>query len=171
MTRNSTPLYNNTTNLIFLNKDLLSQIRFTKNIMDQLSNLPNLSLAELRKILTDYDVKETSSSKESLMNQVSEVLLTNMMIQDMMEAETTQTETKQTDQRVKPPPVKDERTLLREQQDREYQASIAIDYQTDKNGDYLIEQPEQMDKDAVQYVGFEELSPRSLRAKRMEFYM
>lgn len=134
--------------------------------MDQLSNLPNLSLAELRKILTDNDVKETSSSKESLMNQVSEVLLTNMMIQDMMETETTQTK-----QRVKPPPVKDERTLLREQQDREYQASIAIDYQTDKNGDYLIEQPEQMYKDVVQYVGFEELSPRSLRAKRMEFYM
>ena len=139
--------------------------------MDQLSNLHNLSLAELRKILSDNDVKETSSSKESLMNQVSEVLLTNMMIQDMMEAETTQIETKQTDQRVKPPPVKDERTLLREQQDREYQASIAIDYQTDKNGDYLIEQPEQMDKDTVQCVGFEELSPRSLRAKRMEFYM
>ena len=134
--------------------------------MDQLSNLPNLSLAELRKILTDNDVKETSSSKESLMNQVSEVLLTNMMIQDMMETETTQTK-----QRIKPPPVKDERTLLRERQDREYQESIAIDYQTDKNGDYLIEQPEQMDKDAVQYIGFEELSPRSLRAKRMEFYM
>lgn len=134
--------------------------------MDQLSNLPNLSLAELRKILSDNDVKETSSSKESLMNQVSEVLLTNMMIQDMMETETTQTK-----QRVKPPPVKDERTLLREQQDREYQASIAIDYKTDKNGDYLIEQPEQIDKDAVHYVGFEELSPRSLRAKRMEFYM
>ena len=134
--------------------------------MDQLSNLPNLSLAELRKILKDNDVKESSSSKESLMNHVSEVLLTNMMIQDMMETETTQTK-----QRVKPPPVKDERTLLREQQDREYQASIAIDYKTDKNGDYLIEQPEQMDKDAVQYVGFEELSPRSLRAKRMEFYM
>lgn len=137
--------------------------------MDQLSNLPNLSLAELRKILTDNDVKETSSSKESLINQVSEVLLTNMMIQDMMETETTQIE--QTEQRIKPPPVKDERTLLREQQDREYQASIAIDYQTDKNGDYLVEQPEQMDKDAVQYIGFEELSPRSLRAKRMEFYM
>ena len=134
--------------------------------MDQLSNLSNLSLAELRKILTDNDVKEISSSKETLMNQVSEVLLTNMMIQGMME-----TETNQIEQRIKPPPVKDERTLLREQQDREYQASIAIDYKTDKNGDYLIEQPEQIDKDAVQYVGFEELSPRSLRAKRMEFYM
>tara|TARA_B100001989_G_C24187310_1_gene291895 strand:- start:121 stop:525 length:405 start_codon:yes stop_codon:yes gene_type:complete len=134
--------------------------------MDQLSNLHNLSLAELRKILSDNDIKETSSSKESLMNQVSEVLLTNMMIQDMME-----TETNQTEQKIKPPPVKDERTLLREQQDREYQESLAFDYQTDKNGNYLIEQPEQMDKDAVQYVGFEELSPRSLRAKRMEFYM
>lgn len=134
--------------------------------MDQLSNLHNLSLAELRKILSDNDVKEISSSKESLMNQVSEVILTNMIIQDMME-----TETNLTEQRIKPPPVKDERTLLREQQDREYQESLAFDYQTDKNGDYLIEQPEQMDKDAVQYVGFEELSPRSLRAKRMEFYM
>ena len=82
-----------------------------------------------------------------------------------------ETETNKAEQTIKLPPVKDERTLLREQQDREYQASIAIDYQTDKNGDYLIEQPEQMDKDAVHYVGFEELSPRSLRAKRMEFYM
>ena len=134
--------------------------------MDQLSNLHNLSLAELRKILSDNDVKETSSSKESLINQVSEVLLTNMIIQDMME-----TETNQIEQKIKPPPVKDERTLLREQQDREYQESLAFDYQTDKNGNYLIEQPEQMDKDAGHYVGFEELSPRSLRAKRMEFYM
>ena len=67
--------------------------------MDQLSNLHNLSLAELRKILSDNDVKETSSSKESLINQVSEVLLTNMMIQDMME-----TETNQTEQSVKPLP-------------------------------------------------------------------
>ncbi len=139
--------------------------------MDQLSNLPNHSLAELRKILSDNDIKEISSSKESLMDQVSEVLLTNMMIQDMMETEIIQTETKQTEQKIKSPPVKDERTLLREQQDREYQESIAFDYQTDKNGDYLIEQPEQMDKDVVHYVDFEELSPRSLRAKRMEFYM
>ena len=134
--------------------------------MDQLSNLHNLSLAELRKILSDNNVKETSLSKESLINQVSAVLLTNMMIQDMME-----TETNQTEQRIKPSPVKDERTLLREQQDREYQESIAVDYQTGKNGGYLIEQPEQMDKDNVHYIGFEELSPRSLRAKRMEFYM
>ena len=127
--------------------------------MDQLSNLHNLSLAELRKILTDNNIKETSSSKENLLNQVSEVILTNMMIQDMMEKET------------KEPPVQDERTLLREQQDQEYQEALSFDYQTDKNGDYLIEQPEQIGQDAVQYVDFEELSPRSLRAKRMEFYM
>ena len=138
--------------------------------MDQLSNLPNLSLAELRKILTDNDVKETSSSKESLMNQVSEVLLTNMMIQDMMETETQTGQTRQPEQTAAPP-VKDERTLLRERQDREYQESLVFDYQTDKNGDYLIEQPEQMDKDAILYVDFDELSPRSLRAKRMEYYM
>ena len=134
--------------------------------MDQLSNLPNHSLAELRKILSDNDIKEISSSKESLMNQVSEILLTNMMIQDMME-----TEINKAEQRVNSPPVKDERSLLREQQDREYQESLVFDYQTDKNGNYLIEQPEQIDKDAVHYVGFEELSPRSLRAKRIEYYM
>ena len=44
-----------------------------------------MSIAELRKILKDNDVKETSSDKEGLIYQATDVLLTNMAIQDMME--------------------------------------------------------------------------------------
>ena len=142
--------------------------------MDQLSTIPYLSLEELRKILKDNNVRETSSSKEELMNQVSEILLTNMMIQEIMENDTVNgTHLIQT------PLVKDERTLLREQQDREYGESIHIDYLAGKNGNYLPRQPTQVDIETQEPIYEElselsessELSPRSLRAKRMEYFM
>ena len=56
--------------------------------MDKLTKMNSLSIAELRKILKDNDVKETSSDKEGLIYQATDVLLTNMAIQDMMEYDT-----------------------------------------------------------------------------------
>ena len=57
--------------------------------MDLLDTLPNLSIAELRKVLSDNEIQESpgTESREGLLNQVSEVLLTNMMIKDTMENE------------------------------------------------------------------------------------
>ena len=128
--------------------------------MEQLDNLHSMSIAELRKILKDNNIKETSSSKQELIEQVTEISLTNMMIQNMMETETCpktpMSPTKLT---------KDPRTVEREQQDKEYQEALFFD----QNGDYLIKQPEKMDQFTQEPI-FEELSPKSLRSKRLAFY-
>jgi hypothetical protein len=111
----------------------------------------SLSLAELRKILTDNDVKDTSNSKEELVELVLNVVETNSLIEQMM------------DEEVESEPTPDPRTIEREQQDQEYQRSLQQDvknsYAFSNSGEYIIKQPE-----------FEELSPRSLRAKRVAYY-
>jgi hypothetical protein len=118
--------------------------------MEQLTNINSLRIAELRKILKDNDVKETSSDKEGLINQVTDVLLTNMEIQDMMEYDINPIE-KTINENVKPDP----NTILREQQDREYRECLEIDEKV---------------KEVTTKEKFEELSPTSLREKRLAFY-
>ena len=119
-----------------------------------------LSLAELRKILTDNGVKDTATSKEELVELVVNVVETNSLIEQMMHEEVELQEPRLLEQVESIP---DPRTLEREQQDLEYQRSLQQDvknsYAFTKDGEYIIQQPE-----------FEELSPRSLRAKRLEYY-
>lgn len=122
--------------------------------MDQLTKINSLSIAELRKILKDNDVKETSSDKEGLVYQVTDVLLTNMAIQDMMEYDTIIPLEKTMNENVKPDP----NTILREQQDREYKECLEID-----------EKVKVKDVTTTKET-FEELSPMSLREKRLAFY-
>jgi len=124
--------------------------------MDQLTKVNSLSIAELRKILKDNDVKETSSDKEGLIYQATDVLLTNMAIQDMMEYDTIIPFKKVINENVKPDP----NTILREQQDREYRECLEID---EKVKDIST-------KEVTTKVTFEELSPMSLRKKRLAFY-
>ena len=120
-----------------------------------------LSLAELRKILTDNGVKDTSTSKEELVDLVVNVVETNSLIEKMMNEEVDLQEPRLLEQ---VEPIPDPRTLEREQQDLEYQRSLQQDvknsYAVTKDGEYIIQQPE-----------FEELSPRSLRAKRIAHFM
>ena len=126
--------------------------------MELLSSIVTMSIAELRKILKDNNVVETASSKEDLQQQVGETLLSNMMMQEMME----------NDVEVNVPsknPQKDSRTLEREQQDKEYQQALFLD----ERGNYIIKQPQQMDQFTEEPI-FEELSPQSLRNKRMQYY-
>lgn len=130
--------------------------------MELLSSIHTMSIAELRKILQDNNVVETASSKEDLQQQVGETLLSNMMMQDMMQ------EMMDNDVEVDEPsniPQKDSRTLEREQQDKEYQQALFLD----ERGNYIIKQPQQMDQFTEEPI-FEELSPQSLRKKRMQYY-
>lgn len=122
--------------------------------MEQLTNINSLSIAELRKILKDNDVKETSSDKEGLIYQVTDVLLTNMEIQDMMEYDINPFE-KTINENV----LTDPNTILREEQDREYKKCLEIDEQVEKVKDVTTTKET-----------FEELSPTSLREKRLAFY-
>ena len=124
--------------------------------MDQLTKINSLSIAELRKILRDNDIKETSSDKEGLIYQATDVLLTNMVIQDMMEYDTIIPLEKTINENVKPDP----NTILREQQDREYRECLELDEKV----------KEISTKDLSTKETFEELSPMSLREKRLAFY-
>jgi len=126
--------------------------------MELLSSIHTMSIAELRKILKDNNVVETASSKEDLQQQVGETLLSNMMMQEMMEQDLEVREQPKT-------PQKDPRTLEREQQDKEYQQALFLD----ERGNYIIKQPQQMDQFTEEPI-FEELSPQSLRKKRMQYY-
>ena len=126
--------------------------------MEILSTIHTMSIAELRKILQDNNVVETASSKEDLQQQVGETLLSNMMMQEMMENDVEVDEPSNI-------PQKDSRTLEREQQDKEYQQALFLD----ERGNYIIKQPQQMDQFTEEPI-FEELSPQSLRKKRMQYY-
>tara|TARA_Y100000591_G_C21727243_1_gene642026 strand:- start:524 stop:880 length:357 start_codon:yes stop_codon:yes gene_type:complete len=117
-----------------------------------------MSIAELRKVLQDNNVVESASSKEELQQQVGETLLSNMMMQEMMDQDVEVDEPSNI-------PQKDSRTLEREQQDKEYQQALFLD----ERGNYIIKQPQQMDQFTEEPI-FEELSPQSLRKKRMQYY-
>ena len=121
--------------------------------MDQLTKINSLSIAELRKILKDNDIKETSTDKEGLIYQATDVLLTNMAIQDIMEYDSIISFEKTINENVKPDP----NTILREQQDREYRKCLQIDEKVNV-------------KEISTKETFEELSPMSLRQKRLDFY-
>ena len=122
--------------------------------MNQLTKVNSLSIAELRKILKDNDIKETSSDKEGLVCQATGVLLTNMAIQDMMEYDTIIPFEKTINENVKPDP----NTILRELQDREYRECLEIDEKV------------KVKEVTTTKETFEELSPMSLREKRLAFY-
>lgn len=126
--------------------------------MELLSTIHTMSIAELRKVLQDNNVVESASSKEELQQQVGETLLSNMMMQEMMEQDLEVREQPKT-------PQKDPRTLEREQQDKEYEQALFFD----ERGKYIIKQPQQMDQFTEEPI-FEELSPQSLRKKRMQYY-
>ena len=118
--------------------------------MDILTKINFLSIAELRKILKDNDVKETSYDKEGLVYQATDVLLTNMAIQEIMDHESLPEKIINENVNVIPDP----KTNLREQQDREYRECLEIDMKINESKKQT----------------FEELSPMSLREKRMAFY-
>ena len=126
--------------------------------MELLSTIHTMSIAELRNVLQDNNVVESASSKEELQQQVGETLLSNMMMQEMMEQDLEVREQPKTH-------PKDPRTLEREQQDKEYEQALFFD----ERGKYIIKQPQQMDQFTEEPI-FEELSPQSLRKKRMQYY-
>ena len=121
--------------------------------MDILSSLHTQSISELRKILKDNNVKEISKSKEELLQQVTEVVLTSLMIQEMMEKEDTT--------HISIP--KNVCTQLREEQDREYEECL-------KN-DILATTDNTTHTEETSRIIFEELSPKSLREKRLTYFM
>ena len=154
--------------------------------MDTLETIPTMSIAELRKVLSDNDVIDTSQNREELIQQVSQVFETNLLIERLLQTDIPLTNDQNPMNNDQIPmnneqipmnndqiPVNtgtDPRTIERIQQDIEYQESLKIDQQVlpplqfTSEGNYIIQQPD------TEFYEFEELSPNSLRQKRLEYY-
>jgi len=136
--------------------------RTSTKIMDHFENIHTMSIAELRKFLSDNEVSVTSESKEELIEQVSNVIQTNMIIESLMQQDI---DSFQTGSSLKTK-ERDPQTLEREKQDVEYYESLQNDLQFTSSGDYIIEQPEQSTIDDFSELE-EPLSPNSLRHIRL----
>ena len=127
--------------------------------MDQLETIPTLSIAELRKILSDNDVQYTSGSKEELLEVVSDTLLTKMMINQ-----------------------------LQEESDKEYQESVELSQSMERSrldkeqgdrDDLLLKQEieyeecvqqDLVEKESDVEITDEPLSLNSIRQKRLDYF-
>jgi hypothetical protein len=109
--------------------------------MDILENLSTLSIAELRKILTDNEIKIISQSKGELVQQVTEFCLTKIAM-DELEQECEE-----------PEQECDQNTNLIQEQNKEYTECRQKD----------------LERQTMEET-FEELSPQSLRMKRLSYY-
>ena len=120
--------------------------------MEQLDKIHNLSIAELRKILSDNDVKETNiEDKSELIELVVDTVLSTMMINQLeKESETEYTESLKVSQSIeasRKSKEQCERKIVLDEQEQEYEEAVKQDtYES------------------------EELSPRSLREKRLKYY-
>ena len=121
---------------------------FLNTKMDTLMNIHDMGIGELRKILKDYDVKETSTSKDELIMQVTDVLLTELTIYDIMDSDTGNVSQ---DDVVTTDVVTTHDESLTREQDIEYAEALRQDY-------------------LKQEGSFDELSPSSLREKRLAYY-
>ena len=120
--------------------------------MEQLDKIHNLSIAELRKILSDNDVKETNiEDKSELIELVVNTVLSTMMIDQLeKESETEYTESLEVSQSIeasRKSKEQCERKTVLDEQEQEYEEAVKQDT-----------------------YDFEELSPRSLREKRLQYY-
>jgi len=127
--------------------------------MDQLVTVPTLSIAELRKILSDNEVHDTSESKEDLQQLVLDTLLTKLMLHQLQdEGEKDYRESIETSRLLEQSRVSkelQEREHIRLEQEQEYAESV--------KQDLLDPQQEEIVPEVM-------LSPRSLRQRRLIYY-
>ena len=128
--------------------------------MDQLLTISTLSIAELRKVLSDNGVQDTSESKEELQSIASETLLTKMMIDQLQEESDKEylesVELSRSIERSRVVEEQQEREQTRLEQELEYEECVQQDL-----SDEHLESGGQEDIP---------LSPRSLRQQRLQYY-
>lgn len=114
--------------------------------MDQLLTIPNLSIAELRKVLQDNDIKETSQSKADLVQQVTEFCLTNIAMDELnQEQEYEHKESIELSKGIEASRIHADRELLDIQQ-REYEQCLEYDLHNDV-GDIVEELTESLSEE------------------------
>ena len=127
--------------------------------MDQLETISTLSIAELRKILSDNDVQDTSGSKEELQAIVSDTLLTKMMINQLQEESEKEylesVELSRSMERSRVAKEQEERDSILQKQGLEYEDCVQQDLVDTESSVELTDEP---------------LSPRSIRQKRLAYF-
>ena len=114
--------------------------------MDQLLTIPNLSIAELRKVLQDNDIKETSQSKADLVQQVTEFCLTKIAMDELnQEQEYEHKESIELSKGIEASRIHADRELLDIQQ-REYEQCLEYDLHNDV-GDIVEELTESLSEE------------------------
>ena len=135
--------------------------------MEQLDNIHNLSIAELKKILSDNHVAETNiTEKSDLIELVVNTLLSTLMIHQLeQESETEYTESLEVSQSIETSRKTKEQSERREiidKQEQEYADAV-------KQDSYANAVQQESYADALQQESYE-LSPQSLREKRLQYY-
>ena len=135
--------------------------------MDQLLSIPRLSIAELKKVLSDNDIKDTSTSRSELVQLVSDTLLTNMMLDELQEESAKELQAVEDVSKIaeqeRVTHEREQRQQLQQQQDQEYQESVRFDSLEETMPiNYIdIYEGSHTSNDG-------DLSPNSLRAARIE---
>ena len=122
--------------------------------MEELHTLSSLSIGEMRKILNDNGIPETNvSSKDELMNMVEDFLLSKLMIEQI---------SKELDHEYN---ESREISECLEQSKKEHKQSEDINIKLIQDLEY-----EQCVKDDTHNIISGELSPNSLREKRLKYF-
>ena len=131
--------------------------------MDILETLPTLSIAELRKVLSDNDIKDTSQSKDDLVQQVTEYCLTKITM-DELEQETVyeHQESVELSRGMEASRMQADRELLDIQQ-REYEQCLEKDLEVIADG--VVED---VVAEVISDVANRELSPEEIREIRLQ---
>ena len=125
--------------------------------MDILEILPSLSIAELRKVLTDNDIKDTSQSKGDLVQQVTEFCLTKIAMDELeQESVNEHQESIELSRGIEASRVQADRELLNTQQ-QEYERCLEEDMLSDESDN--VSEPVREDR---------ELTPEELREIRLQ---
>ena len=129
--------------------------------MDILETLPTLSIAELRKVLSDNDIKDTSQSKDDLVQQVTEYCLTKITM-DELEQETVyeHQESVELSRGIEESRVQSDRELLDTQQ-QEYERCLEDDAVANIVDDIVSETVSEISEGR-------ELTPEEVREKRLQ---
>ena len=131
--------------------------------MDILESLPTLSIAELRKVLSDNDIKETSQSKGDLVQQVTELCLTKITVDELeQESVYEHQESVELSRGIEESRVQADRELLDTQQ-QEYERCLQDDL---VSGVEVVAEEEAAEAEEAE--ADRELSPEEVREKRLQ---
>ena len=136
--------------------------------MDILESLPTLSIAELRKVLSDNDIKDTSQSKGDLVQQVTEYCLTKIAMDELeQESVYEHQESVELSRSIEASRVQADRELLDTQQ-QEYERCLEDDAVANIVEDVVSETVTSLSEGRELTPGGRELTPEEVREKRLQ---